>query len=90
MLDSGGGWGIPIAPPTLMVTVGGIASKPRLIDGELQNRELLSATLSFDHDIVDGAPAARFSKRLTQLVEGADGLSDPPVGRPGSHDPEPP
>lgn len=47
-------WGIPIAPPTLMVTVGGISTQPRLIDGELCNREFLSVTLSFDHDVVDG------------------------------------
>ena len=26
MFGTGGGWGIPIAPPTLMITVGGIAT----------------------------------------------------------------
>ena len=31
-------------------------------------------TLSFDHDIVDGAPAARFVERLRGLIEGAFGL----------------
>jgi hypothetical protein len=31
MLDPGGSWGIPIAPPTLMITVGGIATKPRYL-----------------------------------------------------------
>jgi hypothetical protein len=30
MFGPGGGWGIPIAPPTLMITVGGIATKPSL------------------------------------------------------------
>jgi pyruvate/2-oxoglutarate dehydrogenase complex dihydrolipoamide acyltransferase (E2) component len=75
MFGSGGGWGIPIAPPTLMVTVGGISTQPRLVDGELCNREFLSVTLSFDHDVVDGAPAARFSRRLAELVESADGLA---------------
>ncbi len=28
MVGPAGGWGIPIALPTLMVTVGGIATKP--------------------------------------------------------------
>jgi hypothetical protein len=28
MLGPGGGWGIPIAHPTLMITVGGIATNP--------------------------------------------------------------
>jgi pyruvate/2-oxoglutarate dehydrogenase complex dihydrolipoamide acyltransferase (E2) component len=74
MFGPGGGWGIPIAPPTLMVTVGGIATKPRYIDGSLEPRELLDVTISVDHAIVDGAPAARFARRLTDLVEQADGL----------------
>jgi pyruvate/2-oxoglutarate dehydrogenase complex dihydrolipoamide acyltransferase (E2) component len=77
MFGRGGGWGIPIAPCTLMVTVGGIARKPRFVDGELRERELLSLTLSFDHAVVDGAPAARFARRLTELIESADGLDDP-------------
>jgi pyruvate/2-oxoglutarate dehydrogenase complex dihydrolipoamide acyltransferase (E2) component len=74
MFGPGGGWGIPIAPPTLMVTVGGIATKPRYIDGNLEPRELLDLTISVDHAIVDGAPAARFARRLTNLVQQADGL----------------
>jgi hypothetical protein len=28
MFGPGGGWGIPIAPPTLMITVGGMTTKP--------------------------------------------------------------
>jgi pyruvate/2-oxoglutarate dehydrogenase complex dihydrolipoamide acyltransferase (E2) component len=31
----------------------------------------LSLTLSFDHDIVDGAPAARFAKDFKELLESA-------------------
>jgi pyruvate/2-oxoglutarate dehydrogenase complex dihydrolipoamide acyltransferase (E2) component len=71
---TGGGWGIVMTPPTLMVVVGGISTEPRLVAGQLQNREFLHVTLSFDHDLVDGAPAARFAARLGELVENADGL----------------
>ena len=74
MFGTGGGWGIVAAPPTLMVVVGGISTQPRLIDGQLQDRQFLHVTLSFDHDVVDGGPAARFAARLTELVESADGL----------------
>jgi pyruvate/2-oxoglutarate dehydrogenase complex dihydrolipoamide acyltransferase (E2) component len=74
MFGPAGGWGIPIAPPTLMITVGGIATKPRYVDGELRPRELLDLTISVDHEVVDGAPAARFARRLAELVEQADGL----------------
>ena len=79
MFGPGGGWGIPIAPPTLMITVGGIATKPRYIDGSLQPRKMLDLTISVDHDLVDGAPAARFARRLADLVESADGLRSPPA-----------
>jgi chloramphenicol O-acetyltransferase len=76
MFGAGGGWGIPIAPCTLMVTVGGIAAKPRYVTGDLCEREMLGLTLTFDHAIVDGAPAARFIRRLTDLVQSGDGLPD--------------
>ncbi len=58
-----------------MITVGGIATKPHYVHGELQARELLDLTISVDHEVVDGAPAARFARRLAELVEQADGLS---------------
>jgi pyruvate/2-oxoglutarate dehydrogenase complex dihydrolipoamide acyltransferase (E2) component len=77
MFGAGGGWGIPIAPPTLMITVGGIATKPRYIDGKLEPRELLDLTISVDHAIVDGATAARFTRRLTALLEHADDVNSP-------------
>ncbi|HSJ45133.1 MAG TPA: 2-oxo acid dehydrogenase subunit E2 [Euzebyales bacterium] len=73
MFDAGG-WGIPLSPMTLMVTVGGIIQRPALIDGELVERELLPLTLSFDHAVVDGAPAARFAATLRRLFESAAAL----------------
>ena len=77
MFGAGGGWGIPIAPPTLMITVGGIATKPRYVDGNLEPRELLDITISVDHAIVDGATAARFTRRLAELLEHPVYLTDP-------------
>jgi pyruvate/2-oxoglutarate dehydrogenase complex dihydrolipoamide acyltransferase (E2) component len=74
MFGPTGGWGIPIAPPTLMITVGGIETKPRYIDGRLRPREMLDLTVSVDHDLIDGATAARFARRLAELIEAADGL----------------
>jgi pyruvate/2-oxoglutarate dehydrogenase complex dihydrolipoamide acyltransferase (E2) component len=76
MFGEGGGWGIPIVPNTLTVTLGGIAEKPGIVDGQIKTREYLSLTLSFDHDIVDGAPAARFAARLKRLIESGYGLTD--------------
>lgn len=74
MFGEGGGWGIPIPLYTLNLTLGGIATKPGIVEGRIEPREFLSVTLSFDHDIVDGAPAARFAERLKRLIERADGL----------------
>ena len=74
MFTEGGFWGIPITTQTLLVTLGGIAKKPLIVNGSLEEREFLSVTLSFDHDIVDGAPAARFAQRLKELIESGFGL----------------
>ena len=54
------------------VTVGGIAKRPGIApDGTIEVREYLYLTVSFDHDIVDGAPAARFTSRLVEIIESA-------------------
>lgn len=76
MFGDGGGWGIPVPIHTLQVTLGGIAKKPMLLNGQLENREYLCVTISLDHDIVDGAPAARFIQRLKELVESGHKISD--------------
>jgi pyruvate/2-oxoglutarate dehydrogenase complex dihydrolipoamide acyltransferase (E2) component len=76
MFGSGGGWGIPVSNHTLQVTLGGIAEKPGVVDGRIEVREVLSVTISFDHDIVDGAPAARFTQRLKELIESGYKLCD--------------
>lgn len=70
MFGQGGGWGIPIAATPLFITLGGIAEKPGVVQGQVAIREYLSLTLTFDHDVVDGAPAARFASRLKELIEG--------------------
>lgn len=77
MFGNGAGWGIPPATPTaLMVTVGGIGEKQMIVNGQTTVRDYLSLTLSFDHDVVDGAPAARFTRRLKELIESGYGLSE--------------
>jgi len=76
MFGTGAGWGVPLPGHTVSLTVGGIVSKPVLINGELQNSEYLCLTVTFDHDIVDGAPAARFMNRLTTLIQEGAGLDE--------------
>lgn len=76
MFGAGGGWGIPLSYHTLDVTLGGVAEKPGVVEGRIAIREYLCVTLSFDHDVIDGAPAARFVSRLRELIESGYGLSE--------------
>jgi pyruvate/2-oxoglutarate dehydrogenase complex dihydrolipoamide acyltransferase (E2) component len=70
MFGKGGGWGIGFLPThNLGITVGGINQKPGVHEGQIAIREYLNATLSFDHDIIDGAPAARFTNKLSEIIE---------------------
>ena len=75
MFASRPGWGLPVSPAPLSVTVGGIGPRPVLVGGRVENRDHLSLTVSVDHDLVDGALAARFTERLVDLVEHAHGLT---------------
>lgn len=75
MFGKGGGWGFGFLPMhTPGVTVSGIAKKPGAVDGRIEIREHLCVTVSMDHDIVDGAPAARFIRRLKEPIENDYGL----------------
>lgn len=76
MFGDGGGWGVPLSYHTLDVTVGGIAAKPGVVGDHIAIREYLCVTLSFDHDVIDGAPAARFVSRLRELIESGYGLRE--------------
>lgn len=74
MFGKRGGWGLVPFPQSLGLVVGGIARKPGLVDDRVEPREMLSLTVVFDHDVVDGAPAARFVRRLVELIESGYGL----------------
>jgi hypothetical protein len=80
MFGAGAAWPVGIVPlHTASLAVGGISVRPGYVDGRVEPRELLSLTASVDHDLVDGAPAARFVKHLRELVERADVLPPPPA-----------
>jgi len=76
MFGLGAGWGLTIPFLTLNVVLGGIAEKSALVSGRIETRELLCVTISVDHDIVDGAPAARFASRFKDLIESSYGLTE--------------
>jgi hypothetical protein len=61
-------WFIPHGTATVMLTVSSITKK-MIFDGtEHKERELLCLTTSFDHNIIDGVPAARFMNQLIESI----------------------
>jgi pyruvate/2-oxoglutarate dehydrogenase complex dihydrolipoamide acyltransferase (E2) component len=67
-------WGIPIGIHPLIVAVGAIAKRPGVVHDQILIREYVGLTILFDHDVTDGAPVARFIKRLEQLIANGYGL----------------
>ncbi len=70
------GWGIFSVPEVLGLVVGSIGWKPAVVEGRIEPREMLNLTVMFDHNVVDGAPAARFTHRLVELIESGYGLNE--------------
>lgn len=64
-------------PQAAILGVGRIQPRPAAVDGRLEIRHMLTLSLSFDHRIVDGAPAARFLQRVKQLIERPFALAVP-------------
>jgi hypothetical protein len=82
MFGRGGGWAITMPNFTLTIAIGGISDKPGVFQGKIAIRQILDLTVSIDHDVVDGAPTARFVQSFRSLLEDAYGLPDPEKIRP--------
>jgi pyruvate/2-oxoglutarate dehydrogenase complex dihydrolipoamide acyltransferase (E2) component len=69
------GWAISIGSHVLDLVVGGTAPRLVKVDGQIESREVLNLTIIFDHDVMDGAPATRFTRKLVELIESGYGLA---------------
>lgn len=56
-------------PETAILGVGRIAEKAVVLNGQIEARLMCTLSLSFDHRVVDGVPAAAFLARLAELLE---------------------
>lgn len=56
-------------PEAAILAIGSARQEPVVMDGEIQVRTRLRATLSADHRITDGAEAARFLQALAGYIE---------------------
>jgi len=62
-------------PETAILGVGRIVEKPVVIGKEIVIRPMMHLSLSFDHRVVDGAPAAQFLQKVKQILENSDLMS---------------
>lgn len=70
------GWGLETTRHSLDLIVGSTSLKPAVVEGRIEPRQILNLTVVFDHHVIDGAPAARFTRRLLELIESGVGLSE--------------
>lgn len=68
-------WALGQANHAVSIYVGSTIERIRRIDGRLVPRTVACITIDLDHDIIDGAPAARFGSTLVELIEKASILS---------------
>jgi len=68
-------WPMPISIFPLCFALGTVVRKPGVVEGRIEPREYLCLTVLIDHDVIDGAPAARFVARLSELIESGWGLA---------------
>jgi hypothetical protein len=72
--SSAPGWILPKSMHNLALALGPISKKPWVLKGQIVPRDILNLTILFDHDVIDGAPAARFVQKLTKRLQSAYGL----------------
>ena len=61
-------------PEAAILGVGTVADRPVVKSGRIEVAPIVKLSLSFDHRIVDGAPAARFLQLLKRRLESLDFL----------------
>ena len=62
-------------PQTAIMGVGSVRRLPRYLDDTSEivvSRHIMKLCLTYDHRVIDGAPAARFSLRVRDLLQNAD------------------
>ena len=56
-------------PQCAILGVGRVAERPVVMPGRIEARPMMYLSLSFDHRIIDGAPAAMFLQKLKERLE---------------------
>jgi pyruvate dehydrogenase E2 component (dihydrolipoamide acetyltransferase) len=61
-------------PEAAILGVGKIVEKPVVVNGKIEVKPFITLSLSYDHRIVDGAPAAQFLRKIKQYIESPEQL----------------
>jgi len=61
-------------PQTAVIAVGTVMNKPIVVEGNIVIAQMMNATLSADHRIVDGADGARFISAVKYALENPIGF----------------
>ncbi len=71
MFSNVSGYIIPYigGPKAVSFAVGSVVKKPVVKNDQVVIREMINITAIFNHDIIDGAPAARFINKLRRIIE---------------------
>jgi pyruvate dehydrogenase E2 component (dihydrolipoamide acetyltransferase) len=57
------------SPQVGILGVGRVVEKPVVYQGEIAKRSMMFLSLTFDHRVIDGAPAAEFLRTVTAYLE---------------------
>jgi pyruvate/2-oxoglutarate dehydrogenase complex dihydrolipoamide acyltransferase (E2) component len=68
------GWILPRSIHNLSLALGSVVKKPWVVGQGIAAQDILHLTVLFDHDVIDGAPAARFVADLVRRMEAGAGL----------------
>lgn len=64
------GWIVPTRTMhSIAISFGSVTKKPWVVNREITIREIMHLTIAFDHDVIDGMPAQRFTQDLVDHIE---------------------
>ncbi|MFQ5999538.1 MAG: dihydrolipoamide acetyltransferase family protein [Candidatus Bathyarchaeia archaeon] len=61
-------------PETAILGVGRVVEKPVVVDKQIVTKPMMQLSLTFDHRVVDGAPAAQFLQKVKQIIESPNAM----------------
>ncbi|MBU3928451.1 MAG: 2-oxo acid dehydrogenase subunit E2 [Bacteroidetes bacterium] len=74
MMGQVNGWFIPISVHPICFGIGSVIKKPQVVNDKIVIREMLNMTILIDHDVIDGAPMARFISDLSKNIHAGIGI----------------